>query len=293
MRPHQWTKNLAVFVGILFARKLGDAHVMLAVAQLFVAFCLASSSVYLVNDIVDREEDARHPLKRQRPIASGRLAVGTAAVAAVACAAAALLLSWFLPNDVRVLPAQLRPGPIVLAAYLGLNVAYNSLLKRLPIADVTCVALGFLIRVASGPKVTGLEVSSWLILCTFFGALFLALAKRRGELLVTESTGGGRSVLAHYSTQALDVLVAMAGTATLLCYSIYTVSPETTAKFHTDHLLYTIPFVFYGLGRYLLLLFRRQRGEDPAAVLFSDKGMLAAIVGWLATSWLVLSIWAS
>jgi 4-hydroxybenzoate polyprenyltransferase len=262
------------------------------VALLFAAFCLASSSVYLVNDVFDREEDARHPVKRRRPIASGRLPIPAAWAAAAALAAAALLLAWFLPTDVRVTPLELRPGPIVLSAYLALNLAYTSLLKRVVIADVTCVALGFLLRVASGPKVAGLEVSSWLVLCTFFGALFLALAKRRGELLVTGGNGGGRSVLDHYSPQALDLLVAMAGTATLLCYSIYTVAPETVAKFHTDHLLYTVPFVFFGLGRYLLLLFRRHRGEDPAAVLFSDPGMLVAIAGWLVTSWAVITIWA-
>jgi len=141
--------------------------------------------------------------------------------------------------------------------------------------------------------VTGLEVSSWLVLCTFFGALFLALAKRRGELMVTEAKGGGRSVLGQYSAQALDLLVGSAATATLLCYSIYTVAPDTVQKFHTPHLLYTIPFVFFGLGRYLLLLFRQQRGEDPAAVLFSDKSILFAIAAWLATSWAVLTLAAA
>ncbi len=263
---------------------------LLPVALLFCAFCLAASCIYLINDIADREEDAKHPVKRMRPIASGALSVGSARVAAVVVAGLALALVWFLPTDVRLTPWKLRPGPLVLSAYLGLNLAYTSLLKRVAIADVTCVALGFLIRVVSGPKVAGLEVSSWLILCTFFGALFLALAKRRGELLVTQTSGGGRSVLEQYSAQALDTLVAMSGTATVICYSIYTVSAETIAKFHTSDLLYTIPFVFYGLGRYLLLLYRRQRGEDPAAVLFTDRGMLVAIVGWLATSAVVLSL---
>jgi len=263
------------------------------VAMLFVAFCLASSCVYLVNDVVDRHEDARHPVKRSRPIASGRLSVGAAVAAAVVLAATALAVVWLLPTHVRIARLDARPGPVVLAAYLGLNVVYTFFLKRVAIADVTCVALGFLIRVASGPKVVGLEVSSWLILCTLFGALFLALAKRRGELLVTDGTGGGRSVLSDYSPQALDLLVGMAATATLLCYSIYTVAPDTVAKFRTDHLLYTVPFVFFALGRYLLLLFRRQRGEDPAAVLFSDRGMLAAIGGWLVASWFVLRVAAA
>jgi len=259
------------------------------VALLFVAFCAASSAVYLVNDIVDREEDRRHPVKRNRPIASGRLPLGAAGLLAAALAAASVAVAWFLPTDVRLTSGGLRPGPVVLAAYLALNVAYTTLLKRVAIADVTCVALGFLIRVASGPKVVGLEVSSWLILCTFFGALFLALAKRRGELLVTESTGGGRSVLEEYSTQALDLLVGTAATATILCYAIYTVSPDTVQKFHTHRLVYTVPFVFFGLGRYLLLLFRRRRGEDPAAVLFSDPGLLLAIGGWLAASWAAIT----
>jgi hypothetical protein len=168
------------------------------------------------------------------------------------------------------------PSPRRLVAYPGLTVAYTSWLKQI-VADVSCVALGFLIRVVSGPKVAGLEVSSWLILCTFFGALFLACSKRRGELLITEGAGGGRSVLLHYSDRVLDLLVGMAATATLICYSIYTASPDTVAKFHTDHLLYTVPFVFFGLGRYVLLLYRRQRGEDPARVLFTDPGLLLAI----------------
>lgn len=285
-------------MGILFARKLTDPHVMVPVAMLFVAFCLAASSIYLLNDIADRDEDRKHPVKCRRPIASGALSVGTARVAAVVIAATALALVWFLPTHVRLTGFDLRPGPMVLAAYLALNVGYTSLLKRVAIADVTCVALGFLIRVVSGPLVAedprrpghSLEVSSWLIFCTFYGALFLALAKRRGELLVTQSSGGGRSVLDQYAPQALDALLAMAGAGTLLCYSIYTVSPETVKKFGSDQLLYTVPFVFFGMGRYLLLLYRRQRGEDPAAVLFGDKGMLAAIAGWLATSALVVSL---
>ena len=270
---------------------------MSTVALLFVAFCMASSCIYLVNDILDREEDARHPVKRHRAIASGRLPVPAAWAAAAALAGGAFAIAALLPTGVRVTRFELPPGPVVLAAYFALNVAYNLVLKRMVIADVTCVALGFLIRVVSGPLVAedslhpgrSLEVSAWLQLCTFFGALFLALSKRRGELLVTGESGGGRKVLAQYSTQALDVLVAMAGTATLLCYSIYTVSPETLNKFGTRNLLYTVPFVFYGLGRYLLLLFRRQRGEDPAAVLFGDPGMIVAIAGWLLVSWAVLS----
>lgn len=271
---------------------------MLPVALLFAAFCLAASCIYLVNDLADREEDRKHPVKRLRPIAAGTLSVGAAKVAAVVIAVAALALVWFLPTDVRLTRFELRPGPLLLAAYLALNLLYTSVLKRVAIADVTCVALGFLIRVVSGPMVAesdkrpgvSLDVSSWLILCTFFGALFLALAKRRGELLVTQGSGGGRSVLDQYSPQALDTLLGMAGAATLLCYSIYTVSPETVAKFGSDHLLYTIPFVFFGMGRYLLLLYKRQRGEDPAAVLFGDRGMQVAIGGWIATSALVLAM---
>jgi 4-hydroxybenzoate polyprenyltransferase len=281
-------------VGILFAHlahQIHDADVLVPVALLFVAFCLASSAVYLLNDIADREEDARHPVKKLRAIASGRLSVGTARVAAVVCAVAALAIAWSLPHAPRVTPLGVPAGLVVLIAYLGLNVAYTSWLKQIVIADVTCVALGFLIRVVSGPKVAGLEVSSWLILCTFFGALFLACSKRRGELLITEATGGGgRSVLQHYSDRVLDVLVAMAATATLICYSIYTASPDTVAKFHTDHLLYTVPFVFVGLGRYILLLYRRQRGEDPARVLFTDPGLLLAISGWLASAWAAIAL---
>jgi 4-hydroxybenzoate polyprenyltransferase len=288
LRPHQWTKNLAIFVGILFAHlahQIHDASVLLPVALLFVAFCLASSCVYLLNDIADREEDARHPVKRHRAIASGRLSLGAARLAAFTCAAAAIVIAWLLPNAPRITRLEVPAGVVVLVAYLFLNLAYTSILKRVVIADVTCIALGFLIRVVSGPKVAGLEVSSWLILCTFFGALFLACAKRRGELLTTEGTDGGRSVLTDYSDRVLDLLIGMSGSATLLCYAIYTVSAETLAKFHTDHLMYTVPFVFFGLGRYLLLLYRRRTTEDPARLLFTDPGLLLAIVSWVAASW--------
>ncbi len=288
LRPHQWTKNLAIFVGILFAHfagQLNDSSVLAPVVLLFVAFCLASSCVYLLNDIADREEDARHPVKRHRAIASGRLSLGAAKVAAFVCATAALAIAWFLPRAPRITRLDLPAGIAVLVPYLVLNVAYSAFLKRVVIADVTCVAIGFLIRVVSGPKVANVAVSSWLILCTFFGALFLACAKRRGELLVTEGGDGGRSVLQKYSDRVLDLLVAIAATCTLLCYAIYTVSPETVAKFKTDHLLYTVPFVFLGLGRYLLLLYRRKSGEDPARVLFTDPGMLLAIAGWLSSCW--------
>jgi 4-hydroxybenzoate polyprenyltransferase len=299
LRPHQWTKNLAVFVGLVFAANrreqvhLFDPTVLVPVATLFVAFCLASSCVYLLNDVADRREDAQHPVKRHRAIASGRVSVGLAVATAVVLAVAAVAIVWFVPQatPVRVGTVDLRPGPLVLAAYLTLNLAYTSFLKRVVIADVSCVALGFLIRVVSGPKVAGLVVSPWLILCTFFGAMFLACGKRRGELLLTDGTGGGRSVLARYSPQVLDLLVAIAGTATMLSYSIYTVAAETQAKVGSDHLLYTIPIVFYGLGRYLVLLYRRQRGEDPAAVLFGDRGMLAAIVAWLTAVVFVLRWW--
>jgi 4-hydroxybenzoate polyprenyltransferase len=280
-------------VGILFAylaHQIHDASIVVPVALLFVAFCLASSCVYLLNDIADREEDARHPVKRMRPIASGRLSVGRARVASFVCAGAALTIAWFIPRAPRVTPLQVPAGLLVLVAYLSLNVAYTTWLKQIAIADVSCVALGFLIRVVSGPKVAGLEVSSWLILCTFFGALFLACSKRRGELLITEGAGGGRSVLQHYSDRVLDLLVGMAATATLICDSIYTASPDTVAKFHTDHLLYTVPFVFFGLGRYVLLLYRRQRGEDPARVLFTDPGLLLAITGWLASAWAAVAL---
>jgi len=298
MRPHQWTKNGAVFVGIVFAQKLGDTAVMLPVGLLFVAFCLVSSTVYLINDLRDREEDAQHPVKCKRPIAAGLLAVNTAWAAAGVLAISALGLAWFigrpeLPDDATLgFVHHLKyvpPGVVAVGVYLTLNLAYTGGLKKQPIADITCVALGFLIRVVSGPAVAGLFVSPWLFLCTFFGALFLASAKRRGELAAVEAgKTKGRSVLRLYPPRVLDILVGMAATATLLTYSIYTVADQTVIKFHTTGLMYTVPIVFLGLGRYLILLYGRGEGEDPSTTLFKDRVLLLTILSWILVSGMVI-----
>ena len=289
-----------VFIGILFAERLLDPAVLVPVSGLFLAFCLGASCVYLFNDIRDLEEDRRHPQKKSRPIASGQISVPVAWTMAFCLAAAAFTLVACLspishalglpvPPEIERLPVP--PGVAALAIYLTVNIAYTAKLKRIAIADVSCVALGFLIRVVAGPAVAGVEVSSWLVLVTFFGALFLATSKRRGELLSTAGSNGGRSVLRQYDDRSLDILVGMAATATLLTYSIYTVVPETVDKLGTRNLLYTIPLVFYGIGRYLILLYGRQLGEDPAAVLFGDRGLIVAIATWLTMSATILA-WA-
>ncbi len=285
LRPHQWTKNLALFLGVFFGRRILEWDRVLHVVLLFAAFCALASSVYLVNDVLDREEDARHPQKRHRPIASGKVSVRAALLLSAVLMVLAFAIAFGIPVSA---PGVLhRPAVLSLGAYVVVNASYNFWLKRVVIADVTCVAAGFLIRVVSGPAVALLEVSSWLVLCAFFGALFLALAKRRGELFTTEE-GSRRKVLGQYDDRVVDALLMMAATATLLCYSIYTVSPDTVSKIGTRRLLYTIPFVFSGLGRYLLLVYRNHEGEDPASLLFTDRGMLASIGGWLLLCALVL-----
>ena len=292
LRPHQWTKNGAVFVGVVFARALFEREVMVPVALVFAAFCAAASAIYLVNDVRDREEDARHPVKCRRPIASGAVSVPTAWATAVVLTVLAYALAFLAgvpeledaSDSGLVYRLPVPPGIVAITAYLALNLAYNAGWKRVAITDVTCVAIGFLIRVVSGPAVAGLDVSSWLVLCTFFGALFLATAKRRGEMLAVESgTTEGRSVLRQYTPQILDVLLAMAASATLLSYSLYTVSERTVAHFGrpgSRALLYTVPFVFLGLGRYLILLYRRGEAEDPSTALIKDRGLLAAGFLW-------------
>ena len=207
--------------------------------------------MYLFNDVRDRHEDALHPVKRHRPIAAGKVSPRTALSLAAVLAGGALLVSA-LPQPVH--GSRVPPGLVALGSYLLINLAYTSKLKTIAIADVTCVALGFLIRVVSGPAVAGLVVSPWLILCTFFGSLFLASAKRRGEMFATENEGSGRAVLSRYSAAVLDLLVGQTATATLVCYAIYTVSDQTVEKFGSTHMLYTIPIAFFGLGRYLILL---------------------------------------
>ncbi|HLA39365.1 MAG TPA: decaprenyl-phosphate phosphoribosyltransferase, partial [Candidatus Glassbacteria bacterium] len=275
MRPAQWTKNLLVFAGLVFAEKATDPALIMRSLLAFAAFCLLSSGVYLLNDLIDAPNDRLHPLKKDRPVASGRLSRPAAATAATVVACAGLLLAslvggFFMP---------------VGYIYFFINLLYSQWLKKLVIFDVMTVAIGMVLRVLGGTLAVGVQTSEWILICTFLLSLFLAFGKRRHELVVLENGATDhRGVLAHYSPYFLDQMIAVVTPSTLICYILYTLSPDTVAHVGSRGLVFTVPFVIYGILRYLYLIHRRQGGGDPAALLIRDPWLLAAVTGWLVVA---------
>lgn len=279
MRPKQWVKNLLVFAALIFSENLFDLIRLLQTLSAFVAFCLASGAVYIVNDLVDCENDRSHPQKSKRPIASGRVGIGPAIATAVVSVLLALTGGFWL---------DWRFGAL-LAGYLAMQLAYSLWLKKVVVLDVMIVAAGFAIRAVSGTFVVHVRLSPWLFVCTILLALFLAIAKRRHELVNLE--GGGvshRSVLGQYSQTLLDQMIAVATSATVIGYCLYTIAPETVAKFGTSNLILTVPFVLYGIYRYLYLVYRQEQGGAPEKVLFTDPPLFISVLLWLASTIAVL-----
>lgn len=279
MRPTQWAKNLFVLAPLVFGRLLGDRQAVGRALLAFAAFCLVSSAVYLINDIRDREEDRKHPLKRLRPLAAGTLSVATAVVAAVlllaGAAGLALPLGWTVAG--------------VLAAYAVLNFLYTAWLKHVVILDVMSISFGFVLRVLGGAAAAGVAVSSWLFLCTIFLSLFLAFSKRRHELmLLADAASGQRRVLSHYSPAFLDQMINVVTASSVVAYALYAVAPETVEKYHTEHLVYTIPLVLFGIFRYLYLIYQRPGARNPTEAILSDPPFLINMLLWgLAVVWIV------
>ncbi len=269
LRPRQWTKNAIVFAALVFDHRLLDFEKFAIVVGAFVAFCLASSAVYLINDLRDVESDRLHPAKRSRPIASGlvspRLALATAVV----------LLSVALP-----MAAALKPQfALVVAAYVLLMVGYSLFLKQVVILDVFSIAAGFVLRAAGGAVVIGVPISPWLYVCTILLALFIGFGKRRHELLLLEGAAGShRRNLDEYSSELLDHFILISAAATVMAYSLYTFAAESLPDDHS--MMLTIPFVLYALFRYLFLVHRRDAGGSPEQTLLNDMPLLACIVAW-------------
>jgi 4-hydroxybenzoate polyprenyltransferase len=274
LRPAQWSKNLIVFAGLLFGMRLFDIGAVLAALSAFAVFCALSGVVYLVNDIVDRDSDRLHPLKSKRPIASGAVPVPVAAGAAVAISAAALAGAYVIG------PAFAGVG----AFYLALQILYSFAFKHMVILDVLTIAIGFVLRAVAGALAVHVEISHWLLVCTILLALFMALAKRRHEIVLL--AGGAmnhRPILGEYSAYLLDQMIGVVTASTLISYIFYTISPETQAKFGTAWLGLTIPFPLYGIFRYLYLVHQREGGGSPADLLLSDRPLLACVALWALT----------
>jgi 4-hydroxybenzoate polyprenyltransferase len=271
LRPSQWTKNLIIFGGLLFGQRLFDLHSVVYASAAFIVFCALSGVVYLLNDVADREADRRHPLKRQRPIASGALSASTALLAAGIIVVTALGIAFWLRFEFGLFAA----------AYVGLLALYSGPLKHVVIIDVLTIAIGFVLRAAAGAVVIDVPISNWLLVVTILGALFLALSKRRHELvLLADEATSHRATLQEYSPYLLDQMISVVTASTLVSYAFYTINPETVEKFHTTHLGLTLPFLLYGIFRYLYLVHQKEGGGSPAEMLLNDRPLLLCVALW-------------
>ncbi|HUI42910.1 MAG TPA: decaprenyl-phosphate phosphoribosyltransferase [Terriglobia bacterium] len=270
LRPGQWVKNGFVFAGLIFGQRLTEPRHVLLAALAAADFCMLSSAAYLVNDVLDCTADRQNPLKRLRPVASGRLPARTALLAAVLLALVALAGAWQLD----------RSFFLVAAFYVVLNLAYSAYLKRVMLVDVFMIAGGFVLRVVGGAVVIHVPMSSWLIVCTTLLALFLALSKRRHELVVLDDAAARRVSLAPYSAYFLDQLMVIVTASTVMSYVLYTLSADVRTKFPGKRLELTVPFVLFGIFRYLFLVHRREEGGNPARLLFTDPVLLTTVVLW-------------
>jgi 4-hydroxybenzoate polyprenyltransferase len=269
MRPKQWSKNLIVFAGLFFAGDVSQHGKITVAVFTFVLFCLTSSSAYLINDIFDIEKDRLHPRKRHRPIAAGKVPVRLAAIVAMILLAAALYWSYRINYIFAV----------ILSSYYLLTIFYSAYLKNIIIIDVMVIASGFMFRAIGGTIMVGEEPSSWLIICAIFLALFLALSKRRSEAAALGSSAiNVRKTLGEYNSHLLDQMLNMVTAACLISYALYTLDPATVAKFGSRRLVFTLPFVIYGIFRYTYLVHNRNWGESPEYIILSDKPLLACIL---------------
>jgi 4-hydroxybenzoate polyprenyltransferase len=277
MRPLQWSKNSLVFAALLFDRRVFQFDRLWHSLAAALVFCAVSSAIYLVNDIRDVEQDRHHPRKRFRPIAAREVSVGQAARVATVLLLAGLVTAF----AVRIEFAA------VIIAYIALMIAYSYGLKRMVILDVFAIAAGFVLRAAGGALAISVPISPWLYVCTALGALFIGFGKRRNEIVTLEAAAGQhRANLDEYSLPMLDQIIAIVSAAMLISYSLYTFDAANVKD--SRAMMLTIPFVAYGLFRYLYLIYRRGEGGSPEVLLIKDPGLISCIVGWVATSLVIL-----
>ncbi len=274
LRPQQWVKNGFVFAALIFSESLTRWDRCYKVTLAALVFCLASSAAYVLNDILDAPEDRRHPTKRLRPIASGRISPIVAGAVGILLGIVALGEAWKLDSQFF----------LIVTSYLTLNILYSSFLKRIVLVDVFIVAMGFLFRVIGGGLVIRVAISPWLIVCTTLLALFMALSKRRHELmLLGNHASEHRAILADYTPYFLDQLIGIVTASTVVSYALYTLSPDVQSKFPGKRLEITIPFVLFGIFRYLHLVHHYKQGGNPARALFTDPVLLSVVLIWAAS----------
>jgi 4-hydroxybenzoate polyprenyltransferase len=278
-RPYQWVKNGLLFAALVFSDRLFEPRDVGRAIVAFMAFCAVSSTGYIINDIHDREADRMHPEKRMRPLAAGELELGEAGALAVVLALIGLMLSLTLGLTFM----------LIAAIYVATQFAYSHYAKQIVIVDVIVVACGFVLRAYAGGVAIDVPVSPWLVFITFVLALFLALARRRHELVVLgDSAVGHRGPLGEYSVPLIDQMISIVTAATLVGYMIYTASPDVAHRLHTEHLFLTVPFVAFGLLRYLYLISECDEGGDPARLVLRDRPLLISIIGWIIADVILL-----
>ena len=280
MRPHQWIKNGFVLLGLVFSHRWTEGAMLSSVGLVLLAFCLMASAVYVYNDLMDVESDRLHPTKCRRPIASGLISVATARSVCAVLSAGGLLCA-----------AQVSWSALgLLGFYAVMNIAYSHKLKHMVLIDVFVISTGFMLRILIGTVGVGIAPSSWLLLCGMMMTLFLGFAKRRAELLAAQTSGlPARKVLADYSPAMLDQILAVTAGCTVLSYALYTVSPETVRLHRTTQLIYTVPFLVYGIFRYLYLLHGQGSGQDTARDLLTDRHLLVTLTCWLAVTLVLIA----
>jgi len=279
MRIQQWIKNFFIFAPLIFSGHLFNVHDLLLTMAGFFVLSFASSAIYLFNDVVDMEKDKLHPEKSHRPIPSGKLkpgiAIFTFLVVAILCLNAAYIINPYF-------------GLIVLI-YMVMNILYSFWLKQLVILDVMTISVGFVLRVIAGAIIINVPTSEWLIICTMLLSLFLGFSKRRSELVLLENLANAhRSVLTHYSSHFLDQMIGIVTASTVMSYALYTISEETIIKFGTKNLIYTVPFVLYGIFRYLYLVHKKHEGGNPTQAVLTDIPIIVNVILWVMVSSVII-----
>jgi len=281
LRVQQWIKNFFVFAPLIFSQNVFNLPLLIKSSLAFVLFCLLSGAAYILNDIQDLEEDKIHPVKSKRPLVSGKVKKNHAIIACVFLVLFGLIGAYLL--NVHFF--------IALLIYFILQIAYSGWLKHVVIIDVFLIATGYLIRVIAGGLAIEIQLSPWLFICTILIALFLALSKRRHELVLLDKNAEiHRAILKEYTPQLLDQMISVVTASTVISYCLYTVSSETVAKFGTKNLLFTVPFVLYGIFRYLYLVHQKDEGGSPEALIIKDKPLLVDLFLWISTAMLILYI---
>lgn len=280
LRPQQWLKNFFVFTPLFFDRRIADWHYAWPCIVAFLVFCLTASGIYCLNDIRDAKADSRHPVKRWRPVASGQVSKGAAYVMmAVAWATAFALVAIF----------ALYPLASTLLLYIAMNIAYCLKLKQMALLDVLIIAMGFVMRIVAGSQASGIALSPWIVITTFLLALFLALAKRRDDVVIFQTSGiKVRKNVERYDLVFLNLAVAMVGSATIVCYMLYTISPDVVERLGCPHLYATSIFVVAGILRYMQLAFASNKCGSPTRVLLHDCGLQLCVVGWIIVFAIIL-----